>query len=107
MAAFEPEPGNSKEVEIIDADEYQMDKTFAPAVYQSSATLLNSLFFPPYEIVRSDDSDDNLNSTNNNKNEYTDDHEDANADDHEINSSIYLQKCGHLNNPNAPNNYSA
>ncbi|KAL9894162.1 uncharacterized protein ACN427_006439, partial [Glossina fuscipes fuscipes] len=32
-------------------------ENFAPAIYQSSATLLNSLFFPPYELVKSDDSD--------------------------------------------------
>lgn len=28
---------------------------FAPAVYQSSATLLHSLFYPPYEFIHSND----------------------------------------------------
>lgn len=31
---------------------------FAPAVYQSSATLLSSLIFPPYEFVHCDLDDD-------------------------------------------------
>lgn len=31
---------------------------YAPAVYQSSATLLSSLFFPPYEFVHCDLDDD-------------------------------------------------
>lgn len=31
---------------------------YAPAVYRSSATLLSSLFFPPYEFVHCDLDDD-------------------------------------------------
>ncbi|EDV93875.1 GH18054 [Drosophila grimshawi] len=33
-------------------------QTYAPAVYQSSATLLSSLIFPPYEFVHCDLDDD-------------------------------------------------
>lgn len=100
MATFEPEAEPDKEVEIIDADEYQMPKPFATAVYQSSATLLNSLFFPPYEIVRSDDSDDNDINNSSSINTIND----VNADNNSI-SSAFSEKFEHLNSQDAPNNF--
>uniref|UniRef100_A0A1A9W7E3 HTH psq-type domain-containing protein n=1 Tax=Glossina brevipalpis TaxID=37001 RepID=A0A1A9W7E3_9MUSC len=57
-------------------------ENFAPAIYQSSATLLNSLFFPPYELVKSDDSD-----LNDEEPEENDDNEDDDYDDRSENET--------------------
>lgn len=97
MATLEPDASRNREVEIIDADEYKMpeeEESFAPAVYQSSATLLNSLFFPPYEIVRSDDSDDNNNNDN-------DDYSVIDNDVDSLSENLrYLEKVNQVNNDN-------
>lgn len=45
-------------VEPLDSPPASRCQQFAPAVYQSSATLLSSLIFPPYEFVHCDLDDD-------------------------------------------------
>uniref|UniRef100_B3P6Q5 GG11371 n=2 Tax=Drosophila erecta TaxID=7220 RepID=B3P6Q5_DROER len=57
----EPGPGLPDADADTDADAGEASTrchVYAPAVYRSSATLLSSLFFPPYEFVHCDLDDD-------------------------------------------------
>jgi len=56
----EDNPSNAQGSGVPDAIEVASARChlYPPAVYRSSATLLSSLFFPPYEFVHCDLDDD-------------------------------------------------
>ncbi|KAI8045684.1 hypothetical protein M5D96_001867 [Drosophila gunungcola] len=47
-------PSNAARQDVGADPFHRMHHVYAPAVYRSSATLLSSLFFPPYEFVHCD-----------------------------------------------------
>ena len=66
-------------------------RQFQPAVYQSSATLLSSLFFPPYEQVSCNLEDEEDEEDNNDEDDDDDDQDDCQITGEYINEELPIE----------------